>query len=77
MPSRGLDLDSTEESVALFLRVGAGAALGVRLVSHLRVFIDGFVLWAPSRPRFVVETEPVFRPSALSARVSTGFEHEF
>jgi hypothetical protein len=77
MPSRGLDLDSSEESVASFLRVGAGAALGVRLASHMRVFIGGFALWAPSRPRFVVEAEPVFRPAALSARAATGFEHEF
>jgi hypothetical protein len=77
MPSRGLGLDSSEESVALFLRVGAGAMLGVNLVRDLRVFIDGFGLWAPSRPTFVVERDPVFRPGAFSGRAAIGFEHEF
>jgi len=75
--SRGLRLRSHEERAALLLRLGAGVEVDLELTRSLGVFAGIWGLWAPARPRFVVDGEPVFRPAALVPRAALGFEYAF
>lgn len=77
LPSRGFRLRSEDERVALLVRVGAGIELDLGLTRDLGFFFGIWGSWAPARPRFVVDGKSVFRPAAVAARGSLGFEYEF
>jgi hypothetical protein len=77
VPSRGLRLRSREERTALLVRLGAGAEADLELTRSLGAFVGIWGLWAPARPRFVVDGQSMFRPPALVPRAELGFEYAF